>query len=214
MVVGAVVQQAARLLREALQAECDSTSDDFDELLLLRPSAVPLRVQAMYRDDGMMQWDDQTYTGDAYPTFGWNCSVVDLDVDLDTGEVLYRRFVGATDVGKAINPVIVEGQLEGGAVQALGYATCEEVVLDEHGCMCNDRLTNYIIPTTLDAPLMVTRIVEIPYAGGPFGAKGIGEIPMDGPAPAVAQAIEAATGIVLNDLPMTPERVMEAMGTV
>jgi CO/xanthine dehydrogenase Mo-binding subunit len=77
--------------------------------------------------------------------------------------------------------------------------------------MKNDRLTNYIIPTSLDAPEMVTRIVEIPFLGGPFGAKGIGEIPMDGPAPAVAQAIEQATGIVLDSLPMTPERVIAAL---
>ena len=137
--------------------------------------------------------------------------MIDLDVDLDTGEVLYRRFVGSTDVGKAINPVIVAGQLEGGAIQGLGYATCEEVVLDDQGRMRNDRLTNYIIPTSLDAPEMITRIVEIPFAGGPFGAKGIGEIPMDGPAPAVAQAIEQATGIVLDKLPMTPERVIAAL---
>jgi CO/xanthine dehydrogenase Mo-binding subunit len=158
-----------------------------------------------------MDWDDQTYQGDAYPTYGWSACIVDLDVDLDTGEVLYRRFVSATDVGKAINPDIVSGQIEGGSLQGLGYATCEEVVLDEHGCMKNDRLTNYIIPTSLDAPEMVTEIVEIPYKGGPFGAKGMGEIPVDGPAPAVAQAIESAVGVVLNRLPMTPERVMAAM---
>ena len=161
-----------------------------------------------------MSWDDATYTGDAYPTYGWSCSVVDLDVDLDTGEVLYRRYIGSTDVGKAINPVIVAGQLEGGSLQGLGYATAEEVVLDDVGRMRNDRLTNYIIPTSLDAPEMITRIVEIPYAGGPFGAKGVGEIPMDGPAPAVAQAIEAATGIVLDHLPMTPERVLAAMEAI
>ena len=80
--------------------------------------------------------------------------------------------------------------------------------------MRNDRLTNYIIPTSLDAPEMVTRIVEIPFRGGPFGAKGIGEIPMDGPAPAVAQAIEQATSIVLDSLPMTPEKVIDALEAI
>ena len=211
MVVGGVVKKAAIKLREALQAETGLDTDDFDELISGRLNTVPLRVQAEYEDDGSMDWDDATYTGDAYPCYGWSCSVVDLDVDLDTGEVLYRRFVGSTDVGKAINPVIVSGQLEGGAIQALGYATCEEVVVDDQGRMINDRLTNYIIPTSLDAPEMITRIVEIPFLGGPFGAKGIGEIPMDGPAPAVAQAIEDATGIVLDKLPMTPERVVSAL---
>lgn len=211
MVVGGVLKKASIMLREALQAETGLETDCFDELLDARAHTMTLRVQAEYEDDGSMNWDDATYSGDAYPCYGWSCSIVDLDVDTDTGEVLYRRYVGSTDVGKAINPVIVAGQLEGGAIQALGYATCEEVVLDDQGRMINDRLTNYIIPTSLDAPEMVTRIVEIPYAGGPFGAKGVGEIPMDGPAPAVAQAIEAATGLVLDHLPMTPERVLAAM---
>ena len=211
MVVGGVLKNAAIKLREALQIETGLDTDDFDALLDARSHTISLRVAAEYTDDGSMNWDDATYSGDAYPCYGWSCAIVDLDVDLDTGEVLYRRYVSATDVGFAINPVIVAGQLEGGAIQGLGYATCEEVVLDEQGRMRNDRLTNYIIPTALDAPEMVTRIIEIPYAGGPFGAKGIGEIPMDGPAPAVAAAIEAATGIILNTLPMTPERVMAAM---
>lgn len=211
MVVGGVVKKAAVQLREALQAETGLKSDDFDQLLNARTNTIPLRVLAEYKDNGTMSWDDATYTGDAYPTYGWSCSIVDLDVDLDTGEVLYRRFVGSTDVGKAINPVIVTGQLEGGSLQGLGYATAEEVVLDDVGRMRNDRLTNYIIPTALDAPEMITRIVEIPFANGPFGAKGVGEIPHDGPAPAVAQAIEQATGIVLDMLPMTPERVLAAL---
>jgi len=213
MVVGGVVKKAAEQLREALQAETGLQSTDFDTLIAARTNTIPLRVMAEYEDDGSMDWDDATYTGDAYPTYGWNCSVVDLDVDLDTGEVLYRRYIGSTDVGKAINPVIVAGQLEGGSLQGLGYATAEEVVLDDVGRMRNDRLTNYIIPTALDAPEMVTRIIEIPYANGPFGAKGVGEIPHDGPAPAVAQAIEKATGIVLDILPMTPERVIAALET-
>jgi CO/xanthine dehydrogenase Mo-binding subunit len=210
-VVGGVVQKAAAQLRAALRAETGLSSNEFDVLLEARSSSAELRVQVEYEDDGSMDWDDATYQGDAYPTYGWSACLVDLDVDLDTGEVLYRRFVSATDVGKAINPVIVTGQIEGGSLQGLGYATCEEVVLNEHGCMINDRLTNYIIPTSLDAPEMVTEIVEIPFSGGPFGAKGIGEIPMDGPAPAVAQAIESAVGVVLDRLPMTPERVIAAM---
>jgi CO/xanthine dehydrogenase Mo-binding subunit len=114
-------------------------------------------------------------------------------------------------VGRALNPVLCSGQLEGGALQALGYATCEEVVLDAQGGMRNNRLTNYIIPTSLDAPEMETVLIEIPFADGPFGAKGIGEIPHDVPHAAVAQAIEAATGAVLNRLPMTPERVVAAL---
>ena len=210
MVVGQVVKRGAEQLLDALRAEVGG-SGTFDELLAKRRTDTPLRVRAEYADDGSLVWDPQTYQGDAYPTFGWSCVVVDVDVDEDTGEVLYRRLVQATDVGRALNPVMCSGQLEGGALQGLGYATCEEVVTDERGLMRNDRLTNYIIPTALDAPPMVTELVEIPYAGGPFGAKGIGEIPHDVPAAAVAQAIEQATGVVLDRLPMTPERVLGAM---
>lgn len=206
MVVGGVTQMAARKLGQALGATGAALVDVLDRL------EAPVRANHTYTDDGTHPWDDQTYQGDAYPTYGWMCAVVDLDVDLDTGEVRYHRLVTATDVGRALNPVLASGQIEGGALQALGWATAEEVVLDARGCMRNDRLTNYIIPTSADAPEMVTRLVEIPYAGGPFGAKGIGEIPMDAPAAAVAQAIERATGRVLDRLPMTPERVLGAAG--
>ncbi len=202
MIVGGVTQVAAKKLALELGATGDALAAALDGL------AEPVRVSHQYTDDGTHPWNPETYQGDAYPTYGWMCAIVDLDVDLDTGEVRYHRLVTATDVGKALNPVLATGQIEGGALQALGWATAEEVVLDSRGCMRNDRLTNYIIPTSTDAPEMVTRLVEIPYAGGPFGAKGIGEIPMDAPAAAVAQAIEFATGRILDRLPMTPERVL------
>jgi len=214
MVVGGVVKKGAHQLLDALRLEVgdDTHSLDFDALLDRRSRTEHLRVRAEYADDGL-EWDASTYQGDAYPTYGWSCVIVDLDVDMDTGEVLYSRLIQATDVGKALNPVLCSGQLEGGVLQALGYATSEEVVRDAEGGMINNRLTNYIIPTALDAPPMETILVENPYAGGPFGAKGIGEIPHDVPAPAVAQAIEQATGIILDDLPMMPERVLAALET-
>jgi CO/xanthine dehydrogenase Mo-binding subunit len=209
MVVGRVAQRAAQALDALLTAEV-GPSGTFAERVARRTSTAPLRAPAAYQDAGL-QWDPKTYQGDAYPTFWWCAVVVDLDVDLDTGEVLYRRLVQATDVGRALNPVLCSGQLEGGALQALGYATSEEVVLDAQGGMRNNRLTNYIIPTALDAPEMETVLIEIPFADGPFGAKGIGEIPHDVPHAAVAQAIEAATGAVLDRLPMVPERVIKAV---
>jgi CO/xanthine dehydrogenase Mo-binding subunit len=211
MVMGGVCQKAAKALRQALQEELELEAP-FASLMEMRQSTEPLRVESEYVDDGSLQWNGETYEGDAYPTYGWSCSIVDLSVDLDTGEVLYERFISATDVGKALNPVLASGQIEGGSLQALGWATCEEVILNEMGGMKNDRITNYIIPTSLDAPEMHTVLVEIPFEGGPFGAKGIGEIPMDGPAAAVAQAIEQATGAVMDSLPMTPERVLDAIG--
>lgn len=213
MVVGGVVKQGAAKLLAALRAEVGPAAADdadFDALLAARKSDAALRVRAEYEDTGA-EWDPETYQGDAYPTYGWSCMVVDAEVDTDTGEVLYRRLIQATDVGKALNPVLAAGQLEGGALQGLGYATSEAVVLDDQRLMRNNRLTNYIIPTTLDAPPMETILVEFPFAGGPFGAKGIGEIPHDVPAPAVAAAIEQATGAVLDALPMTPEAVLTAL---
>ena len=210
MVVGRVVQLAARKLREALFVEVGE-SLSFSELVERRRSEMPIRVEHVYEDEGSLVWDPETYQGDAYPTYGWNCNVVDLVVDVETGAVTYSRLITATDVGRALNPVVASGQIEGGALQGLGWATCEEVVLDDQRRMRNDRLTNYIIPTALDAPEMKTILVEIPFEGGPFGAKGLGEIPVDGPAAAVAQAIEDATGAVLDTLPMTPERVLEAL---
>jgi CO/xanthine dehydrogenase Mo-binding subunit len=210
MVVGGTCERAAqRLLRTLRELHGEGT---FDTLVSRAESAAePVRVEETYEVDASVRWDPDTYQGDAYPCYGWSCVVVDLRVDLDTGEVLYDRVVTATDVGKALSPVLAAGQIEGGTLQALGWATQEEVVLDAQGCMRNDRLTNYIIPTALDGPEMVTALIEIPYAGGPFGAKGIGEIPMDAPAAAVAQAIEAACGAVLDSLPMTPERVFAAL---
>ena len=211
MVVGGPCEEAAQRLLRALTERVGS--GDFDTLLARwhAQNLGPLRVEETYEVDANIEWNGDTYQGDAYPTYGWSCVIVDLRVDVDTGEVLYDRVVTATDVGKALSPVLAAGQIEGGTLQALGWATAEEVVLDSRGCMRNDRLTNYIIPTALDAPEFVTVLVEIPFAGGPFGAKGMGEIPMDAPAAAVAQAIEAAVGARLNALPMTPERVLAAM---
>jgi CO/xanthine dehydrogenase Mo-binding subunit len=210
MVVGSVVQSCAKKLRAALELET-GLKGSFKELLAARTRTEKLVVDHVYEPDASIRWEDATYSGDAYPTFGWSANLVDLEVDTDTGEVRYHRLITATDVGRAINPVLVSGQIEGGAMQALGWATLEEVVRDEQGGMKNDRLTNYIIPTSLDAPELVTRLIEIPYANGPFGAKGVGEIPLDAPAAAVAAAIEAACGVVLDSLPMSPEKILAAL---
>ena len=155
-------------------------------------------------------FDDKTYRGDAYPAFGWACAVAKVDVDLDTGEVTGRDCVSADDGGRAIHPVLAEGQIEGGTLQAIGYATIEEMKLVD-GRYLNDRLATYVIPTSLDAPRIRSILVEKPYSGSPHGAKGIGELPMDVGAPAVVAAIHDAVGVWIHDLPATPERILAAL---
>jgi CO/xanthine dehydrogenase Mo-binding subunit len=131
-------------------------------------------------------------------------------VDLDTYETTLGRVVTAQDIGKAIHPVLCEGQVEGGTVQALGYALLEEVHYKD-GRVQNNRLQSYLIPTSMDAPVIETLLVENAYPHGPYGAKGVGELPMDGPAPAVAAAIFEATGAFVAELPITPDRLMATM---
>jgi CO/xanthine dehydrogenase Mo-binding subunit len=175
----------------------------------LRDRGVPARVEKTYVQPDTIHWDDQTYRGDAYPVYGWACTVADVDVDTATGEVRVIEVVTAVDCGKAIHPVMAEGQIEGGALQAVGWATIEEIKMRD-GRYLNDRLATYIIPTALDAPRLKTILVENPYSGGPFGAKGIGELPMDGPAPAIIAAIHDATGVWIDEVPATPEKVLAA----
>jgi len=112
------------------------------------------------------------------------------------------------EIGKAIHPMMAAGQVEGGTAQGLGYALIEEVVM-RNGRMANAQLTNYIIPTALDAPPIDVAILERPYAHGPFGAKGVGEMPIDGPAPAVVNALRHC-GYDVRTIPALPERLMEA----
>jgi CO/xanthine dehydrogenase Mo-binding subunit len=149
------------------------------------------------------------YSGDAYPVFGWGADVVRVEVDMDTFEIKVLEAFSAIDCGKALNPVLLAGQIEGGTLQALGHATIEEVVV-QNGKVINNRMTNCLIPTSLDAPEMRAIIVENPFPYGPHGAKGIGELPMDGGAAALAAAVWNATGIFPTEIPITPEKLLQA----
>jgi CO/xanthine dehydrogenase Mo-binding subunit len=134
-------------------------------------------------------------------------------VDLDTGQVHVRRVVSADDVGRVIHPILAEGQVEGGTLQAVGYATIEEMKV-EQGRYLNDRLSTYLIPTSMDAPDITAILVEKPFSGEPHGAKGVGELPMDVVAPAIIDAIHDAVGAWITQLPATPERVLSALGSL
>src|SRR5437868_6676284 len=131
-------------------------------------------------------------------------------MDPDTYEVRPLKVTAVQEFGRPIHPALAIGQIEGGTAQGLGYALLEQVVM-RNGRMANAQLTNYIIPTTLDTPRIDVVIMENPYAHGPFGAKGVGEMPIDGPAPAVINALRHA-GFDLREIPATPERIMAAGG--
>ena len=193
MIVGRLIQEAAAAVRERGSRE-----------------PLPLRVEKTYIQPDAIHWDESTYRGDAYPVYAWSCTIADVDVDMATGEVRVTDLVTAVDCGKALHPVMAEGQDEGGSLQAVGWATIEEIKMKDGGYQ-NDRLATYLIPTALDAPHIRTILVENPYSGGPFGAKGIGELPMDGPAPAIVAAIHDATGVWLDEVPATPEKVLNAL---
>jgi CO/xanthine dehydrogenase Mo-binding subunit len=168
-----------------------------------------LRIEEQYQKPPEVIWDDDTYRGDAYAVYSYAAAAVDLEIDRRTFEVTVHKVTTAQDIGKAINPLLVEGQIIGGTAQGLGYALLENVVYRQ-GAMANAQLTNYIIPTSLDMPPMDVILVEEPYSRGPGGAKGIGELPMDVPGPAVAAAIFHATGLFIPELPILPEKIAAA----
>jgi CO/xanthine dehydrogenase Mo-binding subunit len=227
MVVGALLDDCARQLEQALgQAWARRSARpaapgldgsraaeviDFDRgLAALRSAGGPLRFEAQYAPPPGIHWDDATYRGDAYAAYSYACTVVEVEVDVETGEVRVERIVSANDVGRAINPQIVEGQIEGGTVQALGLALTERLTVRE-GRYEQGRFQTYMVPTACDAPEIDTILIDNPYPGGPGGAKGAGELPMDGPAPAIANAVARAIGVRFGELPITPELVLAAL---
>jgi CO/xanthine dehydrogenase Mo-binding subunit len=211
MVVGGLLIKAAQRLRTEVEASTDGPFAATYRVFARSNGA--LRIDQRFEPYPGVGFDDTTYRGDAYPAFGWAACVARVDVDLDTGEVHVRDVVAADDIGHVIHPVLAEGQVEGGTLQAVGYATIEEIKLRD-GRYLNDRLATYVIPTALDAPRITTILVEAPFAGAPHGAKGVGELPMDVGAPAVIAAIADATGAWIGELPATPERILAALSGV
>jgi CO/xanthine dehydrogenase Mo-binding subunit len=199
MVVGGILHRCARELRERLGG--------MDPAEHYRRHGA-LRIEHGYEPPPGLHFDELEYVGDAYGTYAWGCDVVEVELDRDTWQVQPRRLTAVQEIGRAINPVVARGQIEGGTAQGLGFALLEEVVMHD-GAMANPSMTNYIVPTTLDTPEMDVVILERAYAHGPLGAKGLGELPIDGPAPAVINALRHL-GIDVRSLPATPERIMEA----
>jgi CO/xanthine dehydrogenase Mo-binding subunit len=218
MIVGKLVESAARSVQKSL----------FDSRFL-RPGYNaadfagacrqyiaefgPLQSLAKYQHPADLHWDDATYRGDAYGAYAWAIYVAEVSVDTRTAETRVEDFVALQEVGKVINPVMAAGQIEGGVAQGIGYALYENVVWRE-GRMSNGQMTNYIMPTSMDVPAIRVFFEEIPYERGPAGAKGIGELPLDGTAPAIANAIANATGADITRIPVTPELLLDMLESV
>ena len=219
---GTAALRAAEVVRVRLK-ERAAMLLDVDE-----PCTIELRDRRAYAADGRsvtleeialdsLHWQEQEQimgtashvSPDCPPPFA--AQFAEVEVDVDTGQVTVTKLVMAVDCGVAINPVTASGQVEGGMIQALGYAHCEEVVLDDDGRMVNPSFGPYKIYRADEMPDTVVYLVQTMEDSGPFGAKAVAEIPKDGVAPAVRNAILDATGVAINDLPFTPERVWAAL---
>ena len=216
MVVGKLVESAAVGLKQTL-VKAGFLAENYNSAQFGAACARyisefgPLKSFSQYQAPGGIFWDDEAYRGDAYGAFAWAVYVAEVAVDTTTCEIKVDDFVALQEVGRVIHPVLAAGQIEGGVAQGIGYAVFENVVWKD-GRMVNNQMTNYIMPTSVDVPRIRVYFEEIPYEHGPLGAKGIGELPIDGPAPAVLNAIENALGIAVDEIPLLPEMLLEEAG--
>jgi CO/xanthine dehydrogenase Mo-binding subunit len=215
MIVGKLVESAAVGLRQTLFGsgllQPGYSPEEFAQACrAYREKFGALQSFSQYQQPPHIQWDEENYRGDAYGAYAWAVYVAEVSVDTLTGETRVDDFVAVQEVGRVINPVLASGQIEGGVAQAIGYALYEKVAWQE-GRMANSQMTNYIMPTAADVPNIRVYFEELPYDYGPAGAKGIGELPMDGAAPAVLNAIEGATGLGFDHLPLMPEDILAAL---
>jgi CO/xanthine dehydrogenase Mo-binding subunit len=209
MVVGRLIERASLQLVALLRAQAGLgerfTREEFFAACE-RHRAVQGEVRSLCRYEAPPNifWDDQKYRGEAYPAYAWSVQVAQVAVDTVTYSAEVEEFWAVQEVGRVLNPVLAGGQIEGGIAQAIGYALYEKVLL-QNGHMVNNQMTNYIMPTAEDVPPIHIYFEEIPFQYGAFGAKGIGELPHDGPAPAILNAIRDATGVSFNTIPLLPE---------
>ena len=217
MIVGKLVESAVLGLRQTLVGS-GLLKDQFTQTEFRNACGEyiakygRLQSTSQYHPPPGVLWDDEKYEGDAYGAFAWAVYVAEVSCDPLTYEAHVDGFVAVQEVGRVINPTLAAGQIEGGVAQAIGYALYENVVW-QNGRMANGQMTNYIMPTAADLPPIRVYFEENPYTFGPGGAKGIGELPMDGPAPAILNAIENATGASFNRIPLMPEIMSTAVFT-
>lgn len=210
MVVGRLVEQACDDLTAQARREAGANSGSVQDAIRAWYAANPrqrLLGRAKYTPPPAIQWDEQNYRGDAYPCYSWAAHVAEVEVDLRTYEVRVSAYVALQEVGKVVNPTLARGQIQGGVVQGIGWALLENVITEDGG-MINNQMTNYVIPTSADLPPIRVFFEEQPSRYGPHGAKGMGELPMDGTAPAVINAVCHALNTSINRIPLTPEPLM------
>lgn len=188
MIVGGLLERAARDLIARRWREADE----------------PVEVEVEYEQPDFVEWDQDRFAGDAYPAFSWGVNIVEIELDTLTYEIRPQSVWAVYDIGEAIDERVVAGQVHGGLTQGLGYATCESLEMGPRG-FAQASMTDYVIPGPLDVPEINVELVSNPFAYGPYGAKGAGEIPFTGAAPALADAVECALGVTVSRIPMTPE---------
>jgi len=215
MIVGNLVRSAAlglkqTLVQSGLLRENYSPQEFHEACRKHVATRGPVRSYSRYEAPPEVFWDDQKYRGEAYAAFAWAVYVAEVSVDLATYSVSVDDFVALQEIGKVLHPRLAEGQIAGGVAQAIGFALYEKVVW-QNGRMANNQMTNYIMPTSADLPPIRIFFEELGNAHGAYGAKGIGELPMDGPAPAIVNGVADALGAPFNSIPLLPEDIQAAL---
>jgi CO/xanthine dehydrogenase Mo-binding subunit len=215
MVVGKLVHSAALGIAQTLISSgllhAGYSADDFRIACQAHVAKHgQFRCWSRYEPPTGIFWDDQAYRGEAYAAFAWAVYIAEVTVDLTTCSVSVDDFVALQEVGKVLHPLLARGQIIGGVAQGIGFSLYEKVVW-QNGRMQNGQMTNYIMPTSSDLPPIRVLFEELGNVHGAYGAKGIGELPMDGPAPAILNAIEDALGVSFDSVPLLPEDIMEGL---
>jgi len=215
MIVGKLLEHAANglkntLIVSGLLPQKYLEADLIQAIKKYKKKYGTLKSFHQYKQPEHIKWDDQTYQGDAYPTFAWACYGAQVSVNTLTYEVKIDNFVATQEVGRVLNLKLAQGQIEGGVAQGIGFAIFEKAIFKD-GVMVNNNFTNYIMPTALDLPRIQVYFKEWNKEYGPGGAKGIGELPLDGSGPAVINAIADALGICPDTMPYLPEDLMRDM---
>jgi CO/xanthine dehydrogenase Mo-binding subunit len=217
MVVGKLVQSAALGIKQTLMSSNllgeNYTADKFRAACTqyVREHG-QFRSWSRYEAPADIFWDDQKYRGEAYAAFAWAVYIAEVTVDLTTYSVSVNDFVALQEVGRVLHPLLARGQVIGGVAQGIGFSLYEKVIW-QNGRMQNGQMTNYIMPTSADLPPIRVFFEELGNVYGAYGAKGIGELPMDGPAPAIVNAVNGALGIPFDSVPLLPEDIMDRLAS-